>query len=144
MPKIEERAALPYVGVRRTVRMDGLAEAIDREFPALFARLADEGVPPAGPPFVRYAKVDMERGMEIELGVPVAGDAQARTGALPAGRYATVVHVGPYGGLRDAHQALQDWAQQQGFRWSERVETYVTDPANEPDSSRWETEVALF
>ena len=74
----------------------------------------------------------MERGLEIELGVPVAGDAQARSGALPAGRYATLVHVGPYGGLRDAHQALQDWAQQQGFRWSERVETYVTDPARSP------------
>jgi effector-binding domain-containing protein len=144
MPKFEERAALPYAGVRRTVTMDDLAATIDRDLPALFARLAQEGVEPAGPPFIRYVKVDMERALEIELGVPVDGDAHVRSGALPAGRYATLVHVGPYGGLRDAHQALQDWAEEQGFRWSERVETYVTDPRQEPDSSRWETEVALF
>jgi effector-binding domain-containing protein len=144
MASFEERAALPYAGVRRTVTMDGLADTIDREVPALFGRLAADGVQPAGPPFVRYLKVDMERGLDIELGVPVAGDARVRSGALPAGRYARLVHVGPYGGLPDAHQALQGWAQEQGFRWSERVETYVTDPAKEPDPSRWQTEVAFF
>ena len=43
MPTFEERAALPYAGVRRTVTMDGLADTIDREFPALFGRLAADG-----------------------------------------------------------------------------------------------------
>ena len=41
MPQLEERSALPYVSIRRTVAMDGLAAAIDRDFPALFGWLAD-------------------------------------------------------------------------------------------------------
>jgi effector-binding domain-containing protein len=144
MPKLEERSALPYVGLRRTVTIAGLPEAIDRDFPALFAQLAERGVAPSGPPFIRYLKVDMERELEIELGVPVDGDAGVHTASLPAGAYAVLVHVGPYGGLRDAHDALQQWADERGFAWSERIETYVTNPRREPDSSRWETEVALF
>ena len=144
MPKFEERSALPYVGIRRTVTMDGLAEAIDRDFPALFARLRERGVEPSGPPFIRYLRVDMERELEIDLGVPVAEDAQIHTGVLPAGRYATLVHLGSYGGLPGAHAELQAWCQREGIPWAERVETYVTDPRSEPDSSRWETEIAYL
>jgi effector-binding domain-containing protein len=148
MPQLEERSALPYVGIRRTVTRDGLTEAIDRDFPALFGWLGEHGVAPSGPPFIRYLAVDMERELEIDLGVPVveevSGDELVRRGRLPAGRYATLVHVGPYGGLRAAHEALQEWAEEQGFAWGERVETYVTDPSREPDSAKWETELAYL
>jgi effector-binding domain-containing protein len=144
MPKLEERAALPYFGLRRTVTMAGLPEAIDRDFPALFALLDERGVEPSGPPFIRYLNVDMERELEIEFGVPVDGGAGVHTASLPAGDYATLMYVGPYGGLRPAHDALQQWAEERSFGWSERIETYITDPRREPDSSRWETEVALF
>jgi effector-binding domain-containing protein len=89
----------------------------------------------------------MERELEIDLAVPVAagvsGDERVRTDTLPAGRYATLVHVGPYGGLRGAHAALQAWCAERGIAWAERVETYVTDPRRQPDSSKWETEVAF-
>ena len=70
---------------------------------------------------------------------------------LPAGRYATAVHVGTYDRLVDAHAALQAWATEQGLDlargpagFAVQLESYLTDPADEPDFSKHETEVAYL
>jgi RNA polymerase sigma-70 factor, ECF subfamily len=148
MTHIEERSARPYVGIRETVTMDTLPSAVDRGFPALFGWLGEHGVPPAGPPFIRYLEVDMERELVIDLGVPVSErvvpDERVRSDVLPAARWIVAVHVGHFDGLRGAHAALQEWARRQGLEWRESVEWYVTDPREEPDSSRWETELAYL
>jgi effector-binding domain-containing protein len=75
------------------------------------------------------------------------------SGVLPAGRYATVMHVGHPSQLAGATKALMDWATAQGLswdawpdgggeRWASRLEIYLSDPAQEPDMSRWQTELA--
>lgn len=155
-PQIGHRAAQPYAAIPVNVTMESLARAVDRGFPELFGWLAEHALEPAGAPFIRYLKVDMGAELEIELGVPVAaepaGDERVRAGVLPAGRYITLVHVGPYDGLVQANATLQQWAQERGFswemedesRWRGRVEHYLTDPAQHPDPSGWETELAYL
>jgi effector-binding domain-containing protein len=75
-------------------------------------------------------------------------------GVLPAGRYATVTHVGHPDELARVTTKLLDWAAQQGLRWDMaetsagqrwrcRLEIYHTDPAEEPDMRRWQTELAF-
>lgn len=156
LPQIEHRDAQPYAGIPVNVSMQGLAGAVDHAFPELFGWLAERSLTPAGAPFIRYLKVDMGSELEIELGVPVAteptGDERVRAGVLPAGRYITLLHVGPYDGLVQANAALQQWAQERGIswqmdddsRWRGRVERYLTDPAQQPDPSEWETELAYL
>jgi effector-binding domain-containing protein len=158
-PKIEDRGEQAYVGVRASVPMQGIADFIDESYPELFAHLEAHGVQPAGAPFLRYNLIDMERQLEIETGVPVAapvpGEGRVFTGALPAGRYATLTHIGPYDGLIDANEALQQWARDQGLEWAmsetdegdrfeSRFEVYVTDPGDEPNPEKWETEVVYL
>jgi effector-binding domain-containing protein len=139
--------------------MEGIAGFIDGSFPEVFARLEAENVEPAGGPFLRYNVIDMEGLLEIEVGVPVeralpeAGRVFA--GALPAGRYGTLTYTGPYEGLIDANEALQQWARDRGLNWAmretergdefdSRIEVYLTDPSSEPDPEKWETEVAYM
>jgi effector-binding domain-containing protein len=155
-PQIEHRDAQPYAAIPLSVTMDSLAGAVDRGFPELFGWLAERALAPAGAPFIRYLEVDMSGELEIELGVPVAaeatGDERVRNGVLAAGRYVTLLHVGPYDGLVKANAALQQWAQEQGIswqmdggsRWRGRLERYLSDPSREPDPSRWETELAYL
>ena len=99
-PQIQQRAAQPYVGIRMPVTMEGLAETVDTGFPEVIGWLAKHGVTLAGPPFIRYLVVDMERELEIELAVPVGGevegDGRVRSDVLPAGRYVTLRHIGPF------------------------------------------------
>jgi effector-binding domain-containing protein len=156
-PEITERSAQPYVAIRADVTMEDLGGLADR-FGEVFGWLAERGAAPAGPPFFRYNVIDMARLLNVEAGVPLAasieGDDQVIAGELPAGRYATAIHVGPYDGLIGAVEALLTWAQAEdlawdaspaddGEHWGCRLEIYRTNPAEVPDPARWETELAF-
>jgi effector-binding domain-containing protein len=158
-PRVEQRAAQPYAGIRMPVRLDGFPAAVDQCMPELFGWLTGHGITPAGPPFIRYLVIDMAAELEIEFGVPVQaavqGDDRVRPGELPAGRYVTLRHVGPYDGLITSNAALQEWAENHGITfdcrdtdrgqaWRCRVEHYTTDPSAEPDPARWQVDVAYL
>ena len=63
-------------------------------------------------------------------------DDRVGTGTLPAGRYVVGAHLGPYDGLQDANEALQQWADEQGLRWAVRdaPEGSAGTPASSPTS----------
>jgi effector-binding domain-containing protein len=156
-PEINERPEQPYVAVRADVTMAELPEFAHR-FGEVFGWLAEHGAAPAGAPFFRYNVIDMERKLNVEAGVPVAaavaGDDGVIAATLPAGRYVTYLHVGPYDGLIGAVETLRHWGDTQGVEWDSsdaedgehwgcRLDIYITDPSEEPDASKWETELAF-
>ena len=62
--------------------------------------------------------------------------------------------MGPPGELAEVTGALLDWAAGEGLswdmapgeageRWGSRLEIYLTDPSQEPDMSKWETQLAF-
>jgi len=156
-PQITERADQPYVAIRANVTMAQLPGFADR-LGEVFGWLAEHGVAPAGPPFFRYNVIDMERQLNVEAGVPVPtaaeGDDRVIADVLPAGRYATAIHVGHYDGLIGAVDNLLQWADSQGLEWDKssaddgehwgcRLEIYLTDPSQQPDPTKWETQLAF-
>ena|SRR5690348_8625192 len=158
-PQIQERAAQHYAAIPATVTMDGLSGAIDSAYSELFPWLASQGIPPAGPPLIRYLVIDMAGELQVEMAVPVAtpitGSGRIQPGALPAGRYVVLRHTGPYDGLVASNAALQRWAQEQGIEfdtwdtargsaWRSRSEHYLTDPSQEPDPAKLETDIAYL
>ena len=156
-PQIVTRTEQPYVAIRARVTMSELPGLADR-LGEVFGWLGAHQIAPAGAPFFRYDVIDMARELEVEAGVPVAvavaGDGPVSPGVLTAGRYATLTHVGPYGELAAATSTLLDWAAGQGLTWDmqpgeagercgSRLEIYLTDPSQEPDVSKWETQLAF-
>jgi effector-binding domain-containing protein len=156
-PQIVTRAQQPYVAIRERVTMLELA-GLGARFGELFAWLGSRSLTPAGPPFFRYIVIDMDRVLEVDVGVPVAavvdGDGCLMPGVLPAGRYATLTHVGPPSELAEASAELLGWAagldltwdmsqRDRGEEWGSRLEIYLTDPAQEPDMTKWETQLAF-
>jgi effector-binding domain-containing protein len=154
--RIEERAEQPYRGITRHITMTTFNEIADR-FPDVFGWLEVRGVEPAGAPFFRYHAIDMESALEVEAGVPVppnsavpASDEDVTAGALPAGRYVVTEYTGHPEGLVQVTADLLAWAAQQNLefdeqdgRWAGRVEFHLTNPAEEPDMTRWETQLAF-
>lgn len=156
-PKVEYRDELRYVGIRTKAAMRDLGTVIPRSLDEVFGRLGEWGVEPAGAPFIRYHAIDMESELDVELGVPVAttapGDERVRPGVLPSGRYAALVYTGVENGVA-ANAALLDWGAGRGLAWDTyaspdgdgfgaRLESFLTDPDEEPDMAKWETEVAI-
>jgi effector-binding domain-containing protein len=113
-PTVEIRTDQPYVAIPVKVRMEELGAVVPPLTGQVFDWLGTRGISPAGPPFWRYILVDMDAELELETGVAIASrieaDGEARTGVLPAGRYATVVHTGHPDTLVDAPRDLLDWA----------------------------------
>jgi effector-binding domain-containing protein len=155
-PRIVQRAEQPYVAIKALVTMQELGQVLPGLHPGIYQWLGSHGGHPAGPPFWKYNVIDMERQLEVEVGVPVptamSGDDQVLAGVLPAGRYATLVHTGHPAGLEDATRMLLGWAAQQGLawdveetggdeRWAARLEIYQEQPP--PDMDTWETELAF-
>lgn len=156
-PKVEERAEQPYMAIRTQATMQTLDTVIPQGIGEVFAWLGKQGAAPAGAPFVRYLVIDMEALLEIEVGVPVAnalsGDGRILAGVLPAGRYASLIYTGIDNGIQ-ANWALLKWGAEQGLvwdtwkaengdGWGARFESFLTNPDEEPDRAKWETEVAI-
>jgi effector-binding domain-containing protein len=141
MLEIRDVPAQPAAVHHAVAPATDLASVIDRTFPELFGRLAELGVMPSGPPFVRYLKTGEE--LEVELGVPVPTELSGiEQSTLPGGRVAVWRHVGPYSELRAACEELGKSVEDLGERadgpfW----ESYVTDPSTEPDASKRVTEI---
>jgi effector-binding domain-containing protein len=157
-PRIVERSEQPYVAIRSVVSREELGSMPGKLFGEVFGWLHGLGLAPVGAPFFRYDSVYMERGLDIEFGVPIAteakGDGRVLADVLPAGRYVSLLHRGPYDQLYDANGVLGKWIEEQGVkvevkpsptgdRFGCRLEVYLTDPAVEKDPEKWETEVAF-
>lgn len=145
---IETRAEQPYAAVKATVTPETFPKIADR-FPEVMRWLADRELPILGAPFFRYLRVSGDE-FEVEAGIPtiaeVPGEGDIFTATLPAGQYAVAVHEGSPDGLAAVTDELLAHAvrfDRDGDRWGARLETYFTDPAVEPDQSKWTTEVAI-
>jgi effector-binding domain-containing protein len=155
--QVIERPAQPYVAIRAQVTMQTLGAILPELHPRVVAWLREQDIPSAGHPFWKYNVIDMDCGMEVEVGVPVEavtdGDGQVLAGVLPPGRYATLRYTGHPDGLMGATASLLEWAQEQnltwdvrqvpdGERWTARLEIY--ESVEEPDMSKWTTQLAFL
>ncbi len=156
-PQVIERPTQPYVARRTQVTMQELGTVIPQLHTMVYTWLRGHTIAPAGAPFIRYRVIDMRAKLDIELGVPIAHAVGSEdpivADVLPAGRYATLIYTDVSRGM-EANKALLDWGAQEGLVWDSwpdgdgegfgaRLEFYLTDPKDEPDPAKWETEVAI-
>ena len=157
-PKIASREAQAYLGIRAELT-NGIRDFADNAFPELFGWLFHNGVQPAGPPFLRYRDpLDVEAGVPVKS-APEATNGRVRPDALPAGRYLTFLHVGPYtsdamADLGDARAELVAWAKENGIVYASEterglsfpcaLEQFHVGPVDDPDFTNWKTEFAYL
>lgn len=143
--EIRELRPEPILGIRATTTPDEIGATLAKILPRVHSFAQKRGYEMASPPLSIYHAYNEER-VEIEGGVTLlrkgSGEGEIRAGMLPGGRAAVTVHVGPYEGLKEAYQELEAWIQLQGKEASGPPwEIYWTDPGEEPDSSKWKTEI---
>ena len=153
-PRIEQRAALPYLAIASAVENGDIPAVVDRAFPELFGWLGEHDITPAAAPLVRVNAIDGAGvPLAIETAVPVApgtsGDDRVRAGELPAGRYAVAEFVGPYRkdgapDLEDAEVAFAAWVEREGFPFLWSAQQFLVGPPMEADFTRWRTLLLSF
>jgi hypothetical protein len=155
--RVEERAAIPYVGIRVITPFRGMLAARDRLLAEARTAVKETGIETVGYGFLRLLVIDMDGPMDLEAGYFTPGPAHTehprlRPGSMTAGRYATMKYQDH---ARRANQALQDWARDhdlvldrrtapEGDEFACRYEAFWTDPAVEPRKTRWTVELAIL
>lgn len=159
-PKTVYRPERHYAGILVQTSMAEMGMNCVKAMHELEEWIAQAGVEVDGPPFWRYAVINMEGVMHVEVGyavsAPVTASGRVRAGILPAGQYLTSLYTGPWegDGLYHATGALLAWGDQnhvewdrwesaEGDTWAARLEWYMTDPDDEPDPRKYVTELAF-
>ena len=83
---------------------------------------------------------------DLAAGCKVEGNVTLTEGCewldVPSGPHAFASHLGPYDTLQETHAAIRNWCADKGLKMSGPCwEAYPTDPGQESDSSKWQTDV---
>ena len=144
-PEIVELDPQDAIAVRGDIAIPDLPEFFQRAFIASFEAAAKTGVDIVGPPFGFYPAMPSET-VVIEAGFPVSSAMEASGDVhplvLPGGPAVVVMHIGPFEAMEKTYAALQAWMAQEGLQPASGMwECYLTDPAAEPDQSKWQTKI---
>jgi effector-binding domain-containing protein len=127
------------------VEFEGRPDQLPSLFPAVFEEVArylgSHGIAFEGPAFAHF--VPEGDAFEVEAGFivpqPVEGEGRVVPGETPETDALTTVHIGPYGRLADAYEAIQAWAREHGGKLAEGMwELYYSGPETPPDQMRTE------
>jgi effector-binding domain-containing protein len=99
------------------------------------------GVAPGGAPFVIYHSEPRDGAIDLEVCAPVGPAIPAPEGwqvrELPAGTFATLVHVGPYDTVGVSYERISRWIADHGFEIAGPPrEVYLDPPDTPPDRTR--------
>lgn len=134
-----ERKTLPqktYIYIEHTIAISGpeITQAMGTGFGELFMLLQKTGVAPISAPMAIYPDMPSNNQMTFRTAFAVEdGDAQkfagqVETDIIPAGDAVMGLHVGPYMGLGQTHQALWKYMEGEGISGSFVWEVYIDDP----------------
>jgi effector-binding domain-containing protein len=105
---VEHTASLPLAVIRRQARPTDLARLVP-ECCGLVWNAVRAQQTKAG----RHVAIYWDSSIRLEVGVellgPFADQGEVVRSATPAGNIASIAHLGPYGGLGAAHEAIRTW-----------------------------------
>lgn len=133
-------------GIRDRVPMAGLADFFARAFEETMQAMGAQGLSPAGAPFGKYYGSPGEF-VDVEAGFPVPSvitpDGDVAPGVLPGGSLVEATHVGSYDTLASTYSEVERYFAEAGLSPGPVMwESYLTDPAVEPDPEKWHTRIS--
>ena len=140
---VRHREAAIVLAKSLEVRVADLPSVIGSSFGDVYAYLGRHRVATAEPPFIIYQG---QPGPEnapfpIQICAPISLPMEPPPGwtctTLPAGLFASVIHVGPYDSLGIAYDDLTAWIGRQGLAvGGPPREVYLSDPSTPPQETR--------
>ncbi len=134
----------PVLYIKDSASVNDLGRRIQEDYGKLMAYIAAHQVQMTGPPYSSWYSWDTSKPMVFDAGVPVAGPAAGEgpiiAGEIKAGKVICAPSYGSYDKTGALYTAMEKYMAIKkinaiGAPW----EVYYTDPASEPDTSKWLT-----
>ena len=135
-----------FIAVRGKVKFADMPQHFEQHLPRVYKAVQQAELPVAGAPCGLYFTWD-EANQETDMGQAIAIAEPAKLDGfssinLDASLALMIEYYGSYDGLGAAHQAMDAHLKQHGLTAGvPAIEEYVTDPAEEPDTSKWLTRI---
>jgi len=143
---VTEVASMPALSVRDSVTVMEIGPFLETYYPMIYLYATRNEVDIVGQPYAIYynwdpdGKILMEAGMPISQTIP--GEDVIMSGMSPGGKVVKASFYGYYADIGPTHEAIHEYATAMNFEFAGAPwEIYVTDPMQEPDTSKWETVV---
>ena len=145
---VTEVQSMPYYGVTEEISWSEMGSDFFAErYGIIGAYLGDDMANMTMAPFAIYHMWDEEnKRAKVEVAIAATSDKPGNNRVVKGNTYAgTVVkgvHLGSYDTTDDTHWAIDEYVKTNNFEMAGSPwEVYVTDPANEPDTAKWVTEI---
>ena len=130
--EVREQPAQAALTIRTRSSIQDLPQLFGRAYGAIIQHLTQLRQFPAGAPFAAYYNMDMQN-LDVELGFPVSkelpGKDEIKASRIPGGKFAMVLHTGPYPEVSRAYEALAKWIAEKGYQVTGvAYEVYLNDP----------------
>jgi len=137
-----ERGAIRYVGMRTTVAFDDMGDHFQEHMPKVgMAAGAVMTGPPAGI-FWTWDEENKESDMAVVATVAEGEVEGMEIFEIEGGKALMLAYYGAYDASYDAHMAINEHMEDNGMEMRDVViEEYMTDPSNEPDTTKWLTNI---
>ncbi len=122
---------------RTRCAMQNLPSLIEKTYLEIIQYMGEIGEQPSGVPYIGYFNMDMND-LEVEIGFPVSKDMAEKENIImseiPAGKYATVIHMGSYTKLESSYNILMEWMEENHLQGTYiGYEYYLNDPGKFPE-----------
>lgn len=156
---VQERETTHYIGDPISARFSefGAPGGPNEAVPRIYQWLAEHQITPLGGPLYVYRHIGSpDEPVDLTVAVPVAEPVQPSNGlvlgCLPAGTYVVGRHTGAPDEIASSKSQVMAWADSKGHGldvlhdengelWRGHAEHFLTDPSEEPDASKWVTEL---
>lgn len=140
-----------YLATRETVKFQNIPEFFAKNYGSIIKAMDAQKLEMDGMPCGVFYKWDEESGTtDMAAVIPVKGANGTATGSvvpmeIPKRKCVYIDYYGDYEGTGAAHFAIDEYFKDKGLEPAKLVmEEYVTDPASQPDTSKWLTKVYYF
>lgn len=144
-------AAQFYLGLRDTLPFAEVGAFAQAQKTGIADSLAALKLPTSGPAAVlTWLWDDKKQEADLGVGYPFVPDKKSAkypypVFSLPAGRTISVDFYGPYDSIGNAHRAIDLYLTEKKLKaLPPSVESYLTNPAQEPDTLKWLTKVIYW
>lgn len=143
--QVKTLESYPVLTIREKTTTDKIEETLGKLYGELMAELNKQALEQEGMPFATYHEWNPPT-CDVEAGIATKslGKKTARVAAYETGTKEVVYlsHFGSYESTEASHIRLNEWmAENNREAAGPPFEVYVTDPGEEPDPAKWQTDI---
>jgi len=137
--------SVPSLSIMDATTVDGIGELLGKNYGLIMEYMKAKKIDMAGIPYTVYYNWDPNGVIHLRAAIPVSTEVPGRGVVeyfeLPATKAVFAKHVGGHD-TGATHEAIGEYISDFGIETDDFVwEVYVIDSMNEPDESKWETDI---